>query len=264
MGLLYGEGDVMKTIDISARCGQDSDCNPANAMAVLGVVKGFSNLPKDMTNAIKLFEDSTFLYTTYTFRTMVESTFDYAVRYIKRNGGTVTENEIQIPAQSIKPARLEVSFPGVVFDTVVSAFSKEKWRFKGNWQVWQVPHWEKDHPPIDQSMYAGKKGDELEFTFEGTGIALYGNIYKYGGKAGFYVDGKLYQTIDTYYNYCGQEPLDICIWHIFGLKPGTHTIKAVVTGEKRKESSGTNLCVTRAFIYKTGIKKNETYKFLFE
>ena len=46
MGLLYGEGDPMKTLEISTRCGQDSDCNPSNALAVLGVIKGFSGLPE--------------------------------------------------------------------------------------------------------------------------------------------------------------------------------------------------------------------------
>jgi hypothetical protein len=112
-------------------------------------------------------------------------------------------------------------------------------------------------------MYASKFGDKLEFTFEGSGIALYGNLYKYGGKADFYVDGKLHQSIDTYYNYCKQEPLDICIWHVFELKPGKHTVKVVVKGEKREESLGANVCVTRAFIYKTDKKKNETYKFSF-
>jgi len=35
MGLLYGDGDPMKTLEISTRCGQDSDCNPSNALAVL-------------------------------------------------------------------------------------------------------------------------------------------------------------------------------------------------------------------------------------
>ena len=263
MGLLYGDGDVMKTIDISTRCGQDSDCNPANAMAVLGVVKGYKNLPEEMTNQIRKIEDSAFSHTTYTFKTMVESTYNYALKFIKLNGGAISGEEIEIPVQSIKPKKLEVSFPNVVFDTVVSAFSKEKWNYKGNWQVWLVPHWEKDHAPIDQSMYASKFGDKLEFTFEGSGIALYGNLYKYGGKADFYVDGKLHQSIDTYYNYCKQEPLDICIWHVFELKPGKHTVKVVVKGEKREESLGANVCVTRAFIYKTDKKKNETYKFSF-
>jgi hypothetical protein len=45
MGLLYGDGDVDKTMEIATRCGQDSDCNPSNAVAVLGVIKGFSGLP---------------------------------------------------------------------------------------------------------------------------------------------------------------------------------------------------------------------------
>lgn len=264
MGLLYGDGDVMKTIDISTRCGQDSDCNPANAMAILGVVKGFSNLPKEMTTEIRKIEDSTFSHTTYSFKTMVESTYNYAIQYIKRNGGTIKDNEIKIPVQSIRFKKTEVSFPNVVYDTVVSAFSKERWQFKGNWQVWQVPHWEKDHAPIDQSIYASKAGDQVEFTFNGSGIALYGNIFKYGGKADFYVDGKPDQTIDTYYNYCNQEPLDICIWHVFQLKPGNHTIKIIVKGEKRLESAGTNICITRAFVYKTAQKKNESFMFSFQ
>ena len=31
LGLLYGEDDFDKTLDISTRAGQDSDCNPATA-----------------------------------------------------------------------------------------------------------------------------------------------------------------------------------------------------------------------------------------
>ena len=31
MGLLYGAGDFGKTMEISTRCGQDSDCNPSSA-----------------------------------------------------------------------------------------------------------------------------------------------------------------------------------------------------------------------------------------
>jgi hypothetical protein len=30
IGLLYGEGDFFKSMDISMRCGQDSDCNPSS------------------------------------------------------------------------------------------------------------------------------------------------------------------------------------------------------------------------------------------
>ena len=38
MGLLYGEGNFYKTIDISTRCGQDSDCNPATAGGILATM----------------------------------------------------------------------------------------------------------------------------------------------------------------------------------------------------------------------------------
>jgi hypothetical protein len=45
LGLLYGEGDYGKTIDISTRAGMDSDCNPANAAGILGTMLGYSNIP---------------------------------------------------------------------------------------------------------------------------------------------------------------------------------------------------------------------------
>jgi hypothetical protein len=264
LGLLYGNGDVSKTLEITTRCGQDSDCNPSNALAVLGVIKGFSNLPSDMTNEIKQFADSIFVHTSYTFNKAVEITIKDALELVNKSGGSKNANIITIPIQNITLKELEVSFPNVVYDKSVSIFAKENWKLIGNWKLWQIPHWEKNHAPIDQSMYGSKVGDELEFSFNGSGIALYGNLYKFGGRADFYVDGIKHQTIDTYYNYCNQEPLDICIWHVFQLKPGEHTIKVVVKGEKRNESLGTNICITRALIYTTAQKKNEAYKFSFE
>ncbi|MCO7111845.1 ADP-ribosylglycohydrolase family protein [Bacteroides uniformis] len=44
--MLYGEGDFTKTIDISTRAGQDSDCNPASAAGILGTMIGYSNIPE--------------------------------------------------------------------------------------------------------------------------------------------------------------------------------------------------------------------------
>ena len=67
MGLLYGEGNPLKTLEISTRCGQDSDCNPSNAMSVLGVIKGFSGLPQEMQEGIEAVGDSVFIHTSYSF-----------------------------------------------------------------------------------------------------------------------------------------------------------------------------------------------------
>ena len=38
VGLVYGEKDFGKTIDISTRCGLDSDCNPSNAAASRAII----------------------------------------------------------------------------------------------------------------------------------------------------------------------------------------------------------------------------------
>ena len=38
LGLLYGKGDFAKTIEVSTRSGQDSDCNPSSAAGILGVI----------------------------------------------------------------------------------------------------------------------------------------------------------------------------------------------------------------------------------
>lgn len=45
VGLLYGEGDIEKTITISMRCGQDADCNPSNAAGILFTTLGMEKIP---------------------------------------------------------------------------------------------------------------------------------------------------------------------------------------------------------------------------
>lgn len=44
LGLLYGNGDFTKTMEISTRAGQDSDCNPSSAGGILGVMLGYSQI----------------------------------------------------------------------------------------------------------------------------------------------------------------------------------------------------------------------------
>ncbi len=49
MGLLYGEGDFWKTMNISMRCGRDSDCNPSSAAGILGTAIGMKGTPEKWT-----------------------------------------------------------------------------------------------------------------------------------------------------------------------------------------------------------------------
>jgi hypothetical protein len=263
MGLLYGEGDPQKTLEISTRCGQDSDCNPSNAMSVLGVIKGFSHLPAEMKKGISEIGDSLFINTNYSFNKAVESTYAYAVDFITKEGGEVTGEQIKVKIQHPQAPPLEVSFPDVVFDHRVSVFDPSAWQVKGKWQTYkEVPWGQKD--PVAQAKYSGKGGDELVLKFTGTGIALMGNWIRDGGKADIYLDDQFIRTIDSYFYWNRQEHKDMNLWHVTGLNPGDHTLRIVVKGEKRTESAGTDLYVTEALIFKTAPKKNENFKFSFE
>jgi len=262
IGLLYGNGDPAKTLEITTRCGQDSDCNPSNAMAVLGVMKGFSGLPEPMQQGVKAMGDSIFINTTYSFNSAVKSTISYAHKIITSNGGTINNKVILIKDQAPVAPALEISFPDLVFDKTIPVFSENGWKFKGGWKPFEVNS-EDGKKKVKQSMCAEKPGDELEINFNGTGISVEGNWYKDGGKADVYVDGKLHRTIDTYYNFANQQHT-VSIWHVLNLPQGDHKVKISVRGEKRAESEGTRVYITSATIFKTAPKKDANYKFTFE
>ncbi len=64
IGLLYGGGDFETSMRIAMRCGQDSDCNPGSAAAVLGSYFGFANIPSKFTSGLS--SSNRFSGTTYT------------------------------------------------------------------------------------------------------------------------------------------------------------------------------------------------------
>ncbi|HUT63061.1 MAG TPA: ADP-ribosylglycohydrolase family protein [Anaerolineae bacterium] len=248
MGLLYGEGDFGKTMEISIRCGQDSDCNPSNAASVIGVMNGFSGIPNKWKSGIAPIADSLFIFTTHSFNSAVEKTLEYAKQLTVENGGTVTDHEMNIKVQEPVAPLLEVSFPDVLPDYRVSVFETNGWDWKGNWEVFNN----------NQARYSDEPGAEATFTFEGTGVAFTGDWKMDGGKADVYIDGRLDRTIDTYYWWANEEKHNSFLWHILNLKPGNHTVRMVVTGEKKPESSGSRIYLKSATVFKTGKKKNET------
>src|SRR5262245_6150393 len=52
LGMLYGKGDFTKTMEITARSGQDSDCNPASGAGVLGVMIGYKAIREEWKSGI--------------------------------------------------------------------------------------------------------------------------------------------------------------------------------------------------------------------
>jgi hypothetical protein len=264
MGLLYGEGDPAKTLEITTRCGQDSDCNPSNAMALLGVIKGFSGLPIEYQNAVKAMGDSVFINTTYSFNKAVSKTLQYAQKLAIENGGESTASELKIRVQQPKAFALEIAFPKLVFEKKSNVFSKEGWEMKGRWNSYSFYNsWSKQQIK-NQSMFSGTAGDEISFSFEGTGVSIAGNWFKDGGRADVFVDGQLKRTIDCYFNFAKQQHENMNLYHITNLPEGKHTIRFVVKGAKSAESAGTNVYITEATVFKTANKINENFKFSFQ
>ncbi len=113
MGLLYGRGDPDKTIIISARCGQDSDCNPSNAAGILFTTIGLSNLPEKFTSAID--PNGKFSHTPYNFLKLIEVCEKLTRQVVERAGGRVEKdandvNVFVIPIQQINPSKLQKSW----------------------------------------------------------------------------------------------------------------------------------------------------------
>jgi len=112
IGLLYGGGDYSRTLEISTRCGQDSDCNPASAGGILGTMIGYSNIPEDWKNGVYPVEDMDFKYTTMSLNDVYEIGIKHALQMIKENGGKVDGENITLPVQEIKPVQMEQGFVG--------------------------------------------------------------------------------------------------------------------------------------------------------
>jgi hypothetical protein len=110
MGLLYGGGDPDRTIVISTRCGQDSDCNPASAAGVLFTTIGLAQLPGRFTSAL----DTTtkFNSTDYEFPQLIAVCEKLAEQAVRQAGGKVDRSAdgaetFVIPVQPARPSSLE-------------------------------------------------------------------------------------------------------------------------------------------------------------
>ena len=250
VGLLYGRGDFQKTMEISIRCGQDSDCNPSNAAAVLGIRDGYSKIPDLWKEGIPAIADSLIINTNYSFNSVVDNTLNYAKKIIIENGGKIEGENLVIKIQEPKEPPLEQSFPNikVAYRTTIK---DDAWKWKGSWQ-------EYDYLYSGGQKFYGKvsadKGSECTLTFKGTGILLMGHWDKDGGRADVYLDGNKVQTIDTYYwvgnRGAGYGWLNGAhLYHILDLEPGEHTLRVVSTGEKNEKAVGSKIYLERAIVF---------------
>jgi hypothetical protein len=127
MGLLYGDGDIVKTAVISMRCGQDSDCNPSNAVGVLATIIGLEAMPEEYRSALN--KGTKFSHTAYDFAGLIEVSIELVRTQVLRAGGRVETNDageevFVIPSRPVQPSALEQSWePG---PTAGSTFTQEE------------------------------------------------------------------------------------------------------------------------------------------
>ena len=166
IGLLYGEGDFYKTIDISTRCGQDSDCNPASSGGILGAIIGYDKIPTYWMKNLKEVEDMNFAYTNISLNKTYQMSFNQALQLIERGGGKVEGDKVTIVCQQPKPVRFEKAFEG--------------------------------HYPVKYVSIRKNLDQSPEFEFEGVGFVVKGglrsNDRSYVALVEVYLDGQLMET----------------------------------------------------------------------
>ncbi|MGM9680914.1 MAG: ADP-ribosylglycohydrolase family protein [Eubacteriales bacterium] len=92
IGLLYGAGNLEKTIIISTRCGQDSDCNPSTAASVLCNFLGASAIPDKYKSAVDMV-NTKFQTTDYSLGEIIDLSMQLISETVSASGGRVKEND---------------------------------------------------------------------------------------------------------------------------------------------------------------------------
>lgn len=243
LGVLYGQGEIGKTITISTRCGQDSDCNPSSAAGIVGVMSGYQAIPDEWKGGIAAIADRKFDYTDFTFHSIVESTYQRALSMTRRNGGKVEGDRLIVKLQTPKAPKLEIwDDYGSPVERIGTADSR--WHWSGEWKTEEI-EWGGTVPVRS----ASEKGAAAEIEFQGTGAILTGFYLPTGGKADVFLDEKLDRTVDVYPDENSRKGGE-AVWHGFGLKAGKHSLRLVVRGETYPGSTGTDITLTDLVVFR--------------
>lgn len=188
LGLLYGKGDFYKTMDISTRSGQDSDCNPATAAGILGVVLGYDNIPEYWLKPLQKAENIDFSYTTMSLNDTYKISLKHALEMVELNGGNISGDKVTIIVQKPKAVKLEQNPPHRV------PIKKEIF---GKYSYSTSP--ESDGQSVREFV---------PYTFVGNGLVITGKVTgkkidnkDYIAEMEFWLDGKLLKSSKLPFNF---------------------------------------------------------------
>ena len=240
LGLLYGGLDFGRTLEIAARSGQDSDCNPSTAGGILGVMLGYSGIPDGWKSGIPALADRQFAYTRSSLNDICRSTLERAFKLVQMAGGTVTGTDVIIPEQAPEAAPFDQWDMGVPVARV--AVTDDAWSFRGFSPV--AGSTPSDKPVL---MRASGAGAEATLRFTGAALAVVGGMTPEGGRADVYLDGKPAHAIDVY---VGGRTHDNDVWHVYGLRQSPHTLRIVTRADADPRSKGTTISIAEAVVYR--------------
>lgn len=235
LGLLYGGGDMTRTLEIATHAGQDADCNAATAAGVLGTILGYAAIPAEWTAGIPAIAHRKFAYTTYSFEDIVASTLSRARALVEAEGGHAGGDTWLVPVQDPVPAPLEQWHPGAPVREHL--FDDPAWQWRGEWHA------------DERQRSSDQPGAEAELAFEGTGLMLVGRLAQDGGRADVYLDGEPAGTLDAY---IPERTSDRALWWHEGLVPGPHRLRIVLRDDADPDAQGRRLNIERAVIYDAG------------
>ncbi len=228
LGLLYGQKDFTRTLEITTRCGQDADCNPSTAGGILGTILGYDKIPAYWKMGLKEAEGIDFKYTTMSLAAVYEIGFKHALQNIERNGGKINGDNITIKLQQPSTVKFEKSFDGV-------------------YPVAKIP-----------ITWSASK-DEISFDFEGTGFVIKGETARWGSGSSYvfntelYVDDKLVESPKLPASYTTRR-YELC-WK-YDLPKGKHTVRLKILNPSKDEEFNSSEAIIYSDRLIDGMKAN--------
>jgi hypothetical protein len=255
LGLLYGGGDLEKTVEITTRCGQDSDCNPANAGGIIGTMLGLENLPGSITTAMAPHMNTDFQFTPFSIESASEECLQLAIENIIANEGKEIGENLQIRVQPFQTDRkVEISFPTLepleAFFEAGAYVEDERLKWEGDWENKSIGDW-------TYNRISSQTGEYLEVEFTGNAVYVQGALLYDQGILEYFIDGKSQGTRDMYMDKKWDwAEFFTAVW-ITGLPDGKHTLRVVNTGNKNEKSEGTKITLGKVVSYSGGIAELE-------
>ncbi|APR78719.1 putative membrane protein [Minicystis rosea] len=243
LGLLHGNGDFARTLEIVVRAGQDTDSNAATALGVLGAAVGYASIPDAFKSGIPRIADRRFDHTDVSFNDLVASTRRRAIAAVIRAGGACTGETLLVPDQAPSPPPLEQLDMGLPAARIEAASAA--WTWGGAWR--DAPGAVDAGQPW-QGKQSGQAGACAELHFSGTGIAILGPLGPAGGRADVHLDGvRQARLLDAY---APPRTWDHDLFHTFGLADGPHTLKIEIRPDADRPSSGHEITVFGAISFR--------------